>query len=86
MVRLCGVLEDTGKVAYTKSEILSDEESTNIESGKIVAAIGLDLMERISLKIDDGLSMTSIEFADILTELFKVDRVSVFIISHSCLK
>ena len=68
MVRLCGVIEGSGKVAYTKSEILTDEVSTNIESGKIVSAIGLDWSERISFKVDDGLSISSIKFSHILTE------------------
>lgn len=67
MVRLCSILESGGKVSYTKSEILSDEVTTNIESGKIVAAIGLNWSERISFKIDDGLSISGIKFADMLT-------------------
>lgn len=67
-VRLSGVVEGTGSVAYTKSEIFSDEVVTNINNGKIVAAIGLNWNERISFKIDDGLSITGIKFADILTE------------------
>ena len=67
-VRLAGVIEGSGSVAYTKSEIFSEEVFTNIESGKIVAAIGLNWNERISFKIDDGLSITGIKFADILTE------------------
>ena len=65
-VTLKSVLEDGGEVKCKKQEVISDEISGHIESGKRVTSIALMYDDRIKFTIDSDMRFSKVKFTDVL--------------------
>lgn len=65
---LKAILEDGGMLRCKKQDLLCDEISSHLNTGKLVTMLALDWQERMQFKISDDLSIKSIKYSDALTD------------------
>lgn len=65
--------EDGGKASVVRQDLGSDEVQGHLAAGKLVTGLALDWSEKLSLRIDDKLAITSLKFADLLQDQAESD-------------